>query len=347
MASTWPLTLRTIAVAAAVGLGSGVLATALTAAYLSDYATQLGELTAPLRLSEVRPRLPAPATASSALREAIFPSSVQLYLSTAPAADDGFNAARADRQGVVLTSDGWVATVAPAAGKPAPAFAVVGRRAYAVQTSVTDPFSGTMFLKIAAAHLAAAPFGSGFDLASGDEAFAVDTRESVRIVRVVRVSRPALQSSERPSRRIETDAHPIAANVGAPVFTADHAWAGFLAADGSLIPIEQILPGFRTLLKDGRVTRTALGLTYLDWSQIIAAPGAEPAAGLLVTAIGKGSVAARAGLRTGDIITALADRAFGTGYALDEALADYASGQTLPFTVVRDEQIQQVKVVLP
>lgn len=346
MASTWPLTLRTIVVSAVVGLGSGVLATALTAAYLSDYATQLGELTAPLRLSEVRPRLPVPATVSSELRETIFPLSVQFYLSSTPTTEDMFNAARADRQGVVLTSDGWLATLAPAVGKPVPAFAVIGRRAYAVQTTVMDPFSGTLFLKIAAAHLAAAPFGSGFAFAPGDEAFAVDTRESVRAVRVVRVSRKALQSSEHPSRQIDTDVHPAVFSTGAPVFTADHSWIGFLAADGSLVPIEQILPGFRSLLKDGRVTRAALGLTYLDWSQIVAAPGTEPATGLLVTSVGKGSVAARAGLRSGDVITALADRTFGAGYALDEALVDYTSGQSILFTIVRQGQVQQVKVVL-
>lgn len=347
MASTWPLTLRTIVVSAAVGLGSGVLATALTAAYLSDYAVRLGELTAPLRLSDARPRLPVPTAVLSDLRKSVFPSSVQFYLSTSPTAEDAFNAARADRQGVVLTSDGWLATVVPAGGKAAPAFAVVGRRAYAVQQSVTDPFSGILFVKITASHLTAAPFGSGFALASGDEAYAVDTREALRVVRATRVSRPALQSSERPSRRIDTDARPLAFSVGAPVFTADHAWTGFLAADGSLIPIEHILPGFRALLKDGQVTRSALGLGYLDWSQIIAAPGAEPTTGLLVTSIGKGSAAARAGLRTGDVVTALADRAFGAGYALDEALMDYASGQSLTFTVIRAGQAQQIKVILP
>ena len=49
--------LTTVVLSIILGTGSGILATALTSSYLSDYAIQLSELTTPLRIATDAPRV--------------------------------------------------------------------------------------------------------------------------------------------------------------------------------------------------------------------------------------------------------------------------------------------------
>ena len=108
MPPTWKTTLFTILLSFVLGSASGVLGTAWTSSYLADYAWKLSQLTAPLVLTQQRPR-----NFPSSYKEAVdrfiqssLPSVAELY--TEQSGTFGYTQ-NADGVAIVLTTDGWLA----------------------------------------------------------------------------------------------------------------------------------------------------------------------------------------------------------------------------------------------
>ncbi len=338
--SSWPHLFRVTILAVALGAGSGVVASALTSAYLVDYASQLGELSSPLRFGE---RVPRPAGLTDAvlvsLRERVLPSTA-LFYAAAPGAD-GFDLAAPERVGVVLTSDGWMLTSAES-GRPAPTHVVVGREAYAVERTAADPVSGTLFVKVAARNLPTVAFGGSEALAPADLLFVADGARALSSVRLRANVRPAAASSDRAARRLHVDV----ALPGSPVYDADGELVGLAVDEDGAVPVETFLPAFRALLRDGAPTRGTLGLTYRDLSLSVGLQVSLPTTGLLVTSVGRGSAAEVGGVRAGDVLVSLDGRSLDGARSLDEELGGAAADQTVTFVVDRNGERRDVRVTL-
>ena len=329
MNRSWPLILRVVILAIALGAASGVVGAALTTIYLSNYADALGGTTAPsFSFSGARP---APATAStlSDMRDVVFGASVQLYKAKTESPDPS----KADRQGVVLTSDGWLAVADADSGL---ATAVIGRRSYPITRSVTDPASGVVFLKVDARDLPTIGFGDAFSLAAGDDEYAVDGRESLRRVRVLSVSQPLQAISDKVARRIVLDVP--ASSAFAPAFSSTGDLIGFVSVDGSLLSVNAFLPAFQSLLKDGTISRPTLGISFINLaSSIVPATNTidAPDTGEQVISVAKGSVAQTAGLQAGDVMVSLDDRPLDNDAPLDEQLLQEDVGDTPVLSIMR------------
>lgn len=332
------LTFRLLALSVILGTASGIIGAALTTASLSNYAASLGDFASPLRSNGSRP--PAPATALADARDQAFAASAQLYAAKTDAPD----AFRADRQGVILTSDGWIAALD--SGHPF-LTALVGRRSYPVLRSVTDPVSGVLFLKIDGRNLPTVGFGDALAAAAGDEIEAVDARETFRVARVLSTVRPVQYATDRPARRIQSSL--LAGSVGAPVFSAAGDLLGFAAADGTVDAVNGVLPGFRSVLKDGSTRRAALGLVLADLSRTVVPASSASAAtdsGVRVLSVAKGSDAEKAGFRAGDVILSWDGRTLDSAHPLDELLLADNPGQTVIASVQRADARADLSVVL-
>ncbi|MBM5789993.1 serine protease, partial [Candidatus Parcubacteria bacterium] len=270
--SSWRFTVYTIVISLAVGAASGVLGTALTSSYLSDYAVALAELTGPLRRSQERPH-PLPASYQEAverLAESALPSVAEIYQG-APGAL-GFGEEDRFRIGVVLTGDGWVAVQASSAGP----FSLKGANArirgqmFEIAQSVYDGATRTIFVKVDAAGLPVAAFGKGREMQTGDQAFLAFGPASFASVRLIAHRWPgaALVSSDEPNRFLQVDRE---AAIGDILFNLNGEVVAIARADGAFLPMEALQPSLRSLLEHQRVTRPTLGVRYLDVAHAVQA----------------------------------------------------------------------------
>ncbi len=351
MQSTWKLTIRTVTISILLGFGAGVLGTALTSSYLSDYALTLGQLTSPDRLSEELPRS-SPQTYADAVREvtdSVLPGVASFY----PAG----SYARAFASGAVLTSDGWLVTVPSASYSVAAANVVVGGKAYAVERTVSDATTGVVFVKVDASNLPVFAFGSGFDLAPGDQVFAAPSSASL-FVETVSESRwgTGALSSDVPARRAYVADALLGEFAGSPVVDVRGELVGLVTGGGSgftvVIPTDGVLSVFNAILREGKVVRPSLGVAAIDLSRGLGLSEDETLGltqGALLSgasSVRKGSAAAAAGLAAGDVIVSVDGTPVDAHRSLDELVVTHAPGDMLTLRVISEAGEREVKVVL-
>ncbi|HEY7426468.1 MAG TPA: Do family serine endopeptidase [Gemmataceae bacterium] len=101
------------------------------------------------------------------------------------------------------------------------------------------------------------------------------------------------------------------------------------------------------LLKDGAVHRGYLGVQIKDLNKDVAARlGVDGQKGVLVAKVFDGSPAAKAGLKDGDIITALAGKPVENGHDLQTVVAGLPLNQPVSLTVVRDGERKELNVTV-
>ncbi|HEV8638214.1 MAG TPA: trypsin-like peptidase domain-containing protein [Chloroflexota bacterium] len=116
---------------------------------------------------------------------------------------------------------------------------------------------------------------------------------------------------------------------------------------GFAIAINNAKPIIDELIASGRVTRPWLGVTAMTLTPAIAQQIGVPfVEGVILSEAAQGSPAARAGLRQGDVITALDGQPVKTTDDLGAALARKKVGDRVELTVRRGGQEQKVAVQL-
>ncbi len=324
-----------------IGAASGITGVSIAVYSFSKYAQTLEELSLPLRLGDERP---APVTVSKtidALMSSVSGSVVPLFVSDR--AMDRADSAVAS--GVALTSDGWVLTSGSVEVSRGRAF--IKNTSYAVDRVVRDPATGSAFIHIAADGLPVATFGSGTSLSPGSDVYLVPVSDHLvrRTLVAVDPGEAYDHSWDVSQKRLVLDA---AANVppGTPVFDAAGKLVGIMADAVRAVPIDTILPALSSLLKDGSIHRIVLGVSGTDLSRAAPASGSSARAGLKVSAVRPGSVAAIAGVRAGDIILEVDGEAVGRR-TLDELILGFAPGARVPVSVERpDGSVADLEMIL-
>lgn len=153
---------------------------------------------------------------------------------------------------------------------------------------------------------------------------------------------------------LQTDAAINPGNSGGPVFnmagevvgisTAIYSPSGASAGIGFATPSDAARPVIETLRRGGTVERGWLGVSVQDAAAESGEPRGLPRRGVLIAGVERNSPAARAGLRPGDIVTALNGEKVETSRALVRGVAAVAPGQMVRLMVLREGREREMPV---
>ena len=357
---SWSVTIRTVVLSLLLGGASGVLATALTANYLSDYAIQLGEYTQPLRLSDQRP-IAYPETFVESLelvKEEVVPG-LATFFEPSWQTPTNYQVEDALMQGVVLTSDGWIlAFDLPYVSESTLVVAVQGTF-YDVERIELDTETDAIFVKVEAEHLPVLAFGQGWDVTLGEQLFVVPNANELLTTSVAGYtwSDALVHSSDVLSRRVVLQEVFDEIARGAPVANLAGELVGLVESSGddgrlTFLPIEGLLPAFTSLLESGEVIRASLGVQIIDLTHTLGISESiarEYSHGALLygyTAVESGSAADIAGLLEGDIILSVDGQTVNGSQTLDEYISQYHPGSEVTLMLDREGETMDVQVVL-
>lgn len=271
--------------------------------------------------------------------------------------------------GMVLTSDGWIVTYGDAAfakaKRPKDLVAVIGAKAYPVQRSARDPYSGVVFLKIEAANLPVTAFGPSESLEAGQTVYARDPAGGIKRLSVLAydllpatAARDLVWPTERMQRAVRLEGQDL--RPGEMVLDRRGEVVAIVGDAGPFgaqaVPVSAFSRVIGAVLRDKPPARPYLGAQYVELSQYAGRDVALPTRGALLAASTDGKTPAvrpkgpadEAGLKVGDVVTALDGVPIGAKNPLADAIADYEPGDTVTVSVMRASTAKEedVEVVL-
>jgi serine protease Do len=221
-----------------------------------------------------------------------------------------------------------------------------------------DPDSDVAVLRVDAKNLLAAPIGISSDLMIGETVIAVGNpfglsgTVTTGVVSALGRSVPSKEAGRTFTDFIQTDASINPGNSGGPLLNIEGRVIGIntmiyanAQGIGFAIPVDRAKKVIQDILRYGQVHSAWIGaVTATITPEEARRTGLRASRGALVARVISGSPAQAAGLRPGDIITAVAGRPVDSREAFSTLTATVAAGQPLPLTVARDGAAQSISV---
>jgi serine protease Do len=263
--------------------------------------------------------------------------------------------------GFIISEDGYVLTNNHVVeGATSVLVRMSDRREFDAEIVGTDPRSDLALLRIKASGLPMLKLASDDDLEVGEwvlaigSPFGLDYSVTAGIVSAKGRSLPT-ERNENYVPFIQTDVAINPGNSGGPLFNLAGEVVGvnsqiFTRSGGSIglsfaIPASVARNVVDQLKANGRVTRGWLGVTIQDVDKNLAESfGLKRPGGALVAEVSKDGPAAKAGLRSGDIIVTFDGKDIPTSADLPHVVGLVAPGTTVDVEVVRDKKHQIKKV---
>ncbi len=285
----------------------------------------------------------APQGSVQAAADKVLPSVVQLQVNSAQGSGEG--------SGVVISEDGYILTnnhVAEGAERGQMTALFHDNRSAPVRVVGKDPSSDLAVVKADINGLQPAEFGSSGDLPVGADVVAIGspfglsgTVTSGIVSAKDRPVRAGGESGEQSSvlNALQTDAAINPGNSGGPLVDMEGRVVGINSAIyspgsgqqqagsvglGFAIPSDQARRIADELLRTGSATQTTLGVRITD---------ARDRPGALVAEVMPGSPAEQAGLKQGDVVTRLDDRAIRDSDTLVAAVRSHTPGSQVSLNV--------------
>lgn len=273
--------------------------------------------------------------------------------------------------GVIISKDGFVVTnnhVVRIRGEIAPEITVTladGRR-FRARVIGTDAFNDIALLKIDGRNLPVAPLGDSNQLHVGDWVIAVGNpfglENTVTAGIVSALNRNLAGVGDVPGGLIQTDAAINAGNSGGAlansrgqlvgINTAIYSPVGANVGIGFAIPINRVRQVVREVLEHGSIGSAWIGIAYRDISD----PAVQrflreqfpelrfPTQGMLILQVERGSPAEQAGLRPGDVLTAMNGRPLTSIEQFQQMVRRVRLKEKIRFTVWREGRTLTVEV---
>ena len=234
-------------------------------------------------------------------------------------------------------------------------------RTFAAQAVYSDAFSDLAVIKIDAQNLPAAKLGDSSSLRMGDWVVAIGNSLGMGISATKGiVSATGVSVTESAGNTlynlIQTDAAINAGNSGGPLVNLAGEVVGINSVKisdvgvegmGYAISIEEASPILQQLITEGHISRPDLGANLYTVDQAIASRyNLAVSQGALITQITSNGPADKAGLKAGDVITAIDGTAVTTADGLQLLLQSYKVGQQVQVTYYRGSNKQTVSVTL-
>jgi serine protease Do len=221
-----------------------------------------------------------------------------------------------------------------------------------------DPDSDVAVLRVDAKNLLAAPIGTSSDLLIGETVIAVGNpfglsgTVTTGVVSALGRSVPSKEAGRTFTDFIQTDASINPGNSGGPLLNIEGRVIGIntmiyanAQGIGFAIPVDRAKKVIQDILRYGQVHSAWIGaVTATITPEEARRTGLRASRGALVARVIPGSPAQAAGLKPGDIITAVAGKPVDSREAFSTYTATVPSGQPLPLTVSRDGTTQSISV---
>ena len=221
-----------------------------------------------------------------------------------------------------------------------------------------DPDSDVAVLRVDAKNLLTAPIGTSSDLQIGETVVAVGNpfglsgTVTTGVVSALGRSVPSKEAGRTFTDFIQTDASINPGNSGGPLLNIEGRVIGintmiFANAQGIgfAIPVDRAKKVIQDILRYGQVHSAWIGaVTATITPEEARRTGLPTSRGALVARVISGSPAQAAGLKAGDIITAVAGRAVDSREAFSTLTATVAAGQPLSLSVARGGATQSISV---
>ncbi len=253
-----------------------------------------------------------------------------------------FESAEALGTGIVLTSDGWLVTTKGLINKIGESKYIIlaNKKAYEAQTTIKDPASNLVFIKLEARDLPVAKLGDADLLVSGQTVYGfIGNYPSAKLASLhvaevgLKPGTSIVESTEKMSASLLCREGYDASLVGAPIINLAGEVVALINDSNEAVLINYLKPVLDGLLKRSKIERTLLGVNYIDLAahpQIKAKDGELEMKGAIISgdkniaAVAKNSPGDKAGLKTGDIIVAIEDETLGAGQSLGEIIQSYS-----------------------
>lgn len=233
-----------------------------------------------------------------------------------------------------------------------------GRQTVA-QVIGTDPETDLAILKIGLTDLPVITLGQSDELQIGDQVLAIGNPFGVGqtvtsgIVSALGRTQLGINTFEN---FIQTDAAINPGNSGGALVdtsghlmginTAIYSRSGGSMGIGFAIPTSTARTVMEAIVKDGKVTRGWIGVEPQELSPELAESfGVKSGQGVIITGVLQNGPAAQAGMRPGDVVTAVAGRDVKTVPELLSAVASLSPGQKATLDVQRRETAMKIEVV--
>lgn len=274
--------------------------------------------------------------------------------------------------GIVLTSDGLIATTKTAVSSVVPNvnFSNPGNSVLNVSfpdgsikqalISASDPASDLVFLKANnVSNLATASLGFPKDLQLGQRVLVISPslvqNQAGVIVSYVssevgNVKTGVVYSSDQINKTFGVDGS-LQVMEGSAISSLDNNIQGLYGKNG-VIPADSIRSAFDSFTQNQKIIRDYLGIHYEYISSAAANLFSSPQGVLVVrpdkkiAAVAANSPAAKSGLQEGDIITAVDDVAVNANNSFEDLLYKHSSGENVKFTIFRNKSTQDLSVLL-
>ena len=265
--------------------------------------------------------------------------------------------------GVIISPDGYIVTNNHVIdGATDIRVTLHDRRILAAKLIGRDKLTDLAVIKVNASDLPSVPMGDSTTLRPGQTVLAFGNPMGYRftVTRgiVSALNRPNPAADRRaPGQFIQTDAAINPGNSGGPLVDAHGEVIGintFLVSSsggfsgmGFAIPTQIVKPTVDALIRNGKVEHGYMGVGIADVTPDEARFfNVKTAIGAVVSQVEPDSPAAKAGLKTGDVITQLNGKTVDDAGQLQVAVGQKQPGTKLDLTVMRDGKSQQVPVTV-
>lgn len=267
---------------------------------------------------------------------------------------------RGQGSGFIISADGLVLTNAHVVRDAKTVTVKLSdRREYSAKVLGTDPATDIAVLRIDAKNLPTVRLGDPGQLEVGDPVLAIGSPfgfEQTATQGIVSAKGRSLPG-DAVVPFIQTDAAVNPGNSGGPLFDGSGAVVGINAQIYSrsggyqglafAIPINVALKVKDQIVATGKAQHARLGVTVQELNQTLAESFGLPRPdGALVANVAPGSTAAKAGLKTGDVIAQVNGQAIGRSGELSSVIGLSAPGERVKLKVWRDRAWREVDVTL-
>jgi serine protease Do len=266
--------------------------------------------------------------------------------------------------GIIISPDGYIVTNNHVVeGETDIRVTMNNRQVFPAKLIGADPLTDLAVIKINGSNLPSVPWGDSGTLQPGQLVLAFGNPFGFRftvtrgIVSGLNRANPYSDDPRKPGEFIQTDAAINPGNSGGPLVNAHGEVVGIntflISPSGSFsgmgfaIPANLAKPIVNTLLKDGKVEHARIGVQISDVTPENATFfHLNKANGALVSQVEPDSPGAKAGLKTGDVITQLDGKNVESAGQLQAAIVEDHPGAKVQLGIIRDGKTQTVPVTL-